>query len=134
MAYVSKEKKAKIAEALKAVMPKDWKYSLAVRHHSTIVLTIRSAPVDLVAEAFEAERRHYLLKDEAAKVPSYMSVNHYNAARAYGEDHIFVKIAAALNTDNYDRSDSQSDYFDVGHYVDINIGKWDKPFIVTAAA
>lgn len=107
---------------------------MAVRHHSTIVLTIRSAPVDLIEEAFEAERRNYMFKDETAKKPSHMAVNHYAAERNYGEDHIFTKIAAAMNTDNYDRSDSQSDYFDVGHYVDINIGKWDKPFIVTAAA
>jgi phenolic acid decarboxylase len=44
MAYVNQEKKAKI---LKKVMPKGWKYSLAVRNHSTIVCTIKSAPVDL---------------------------------------------------------------------------------------
>lgn len=30
MAYMDQEKKAKIAAALKKVMPKDWKYSLSV--------------------------------------------------------------------------------------------------------
>jgi hypothetical protein len=29
---------------------------------------------------------------------------------------------------NHDRSDIQSDYFDVGWYVDINIGRWNKPY------
>lgn len=37
----------------------------------------------------------------------------------------------ALNTDNYDNSDVQTGYFDVGHYVELRIGRWDKPFQVT---
>lgn len=49
MAYMSQEKKAKIAAKLKQVIPHDWKYSLAVHHHSTIILRISAAPVDLVA-------------------------------------------------------------------------------------
>ena len=48
MAYMNQEKKAKIAAALKTVVPKGWKYSLAVRNHSSIVMNIKSAPVDLV--------------------------------------------------------------------------------------
>jgi len=42
-------------------------------------------------------------------------------------------IIKALNLDNYDRSDSMTDYFDVGHYVNINIGRWNKPFVFTGA-
>jgi len=29
---------------------------------------------------------------------------------------------------NYDNSDSQSDYFDVNFYLNIGIGRYDKPF------
>ena len=36
----------------------------------------------------------------------------------------------ALNIDNHNRSDSQTDYFDVGHYTSINLGSWNKPFVV----
>jgi hypothetical protein len=32
------------------------------------------------------------------------------------------------SADWYDRSDSQSDYFDTAYYVDVNVGKWDKPY------
>jgi hypothetical protein len=35
-----------------------------------------------------------------------------------------------LNTGNHDNSDSQTDYFDVGWYVDVKVGKWNKPYIV----
>jgi hypothetical protein len=33
---------------------------------------------------------------------------------------------------NHDNSDIMTDYFDVGWYCDINIGKWDRPYTVTA--
>jgi hypothetical protein len=39
----------------------------------------------------------------------------------------------AMNDGNHDRSDIQTDYFDVGWYVDVNIGRWNKPYILEAA-
>lgn len=115
MAYMSQEKKAKIAVALKAIMPKDWKYSLAVRHHSTIVMTIKSAPVALIEG-------------------THCDVNIYYLDRQFEGNTLalFEKIKSALNIDNFDESDSMSDYFHVGHYVDLNIGRWDKAFKNTA--
>ena len=29
----------------------------------------------------------------------------------------------------YDKSDAMVDYFDTAYYVDINIGKWNKPYV-----
>ena len=124
MAYVDQEKKAKIAAALKLVVPKGWKYSLAVRHHSTIVMTIASAPFDLIG-AF---------KLEGDKKPTYMSVNEYHYRSHLNDEcvaDVFEKIVEALNIDNFNNSDIMTDYFHVGHYVDINIGRWNKPFEVT---
>lgn len=120
MAYVNKEKKAKIREALKLVIPKSWKWSLAVRHHSSIVLNIRSAPVDLIKESSDLGKH---VND------GYFSPNEFYIEDAFSESkELFLKILDALNTDNFDKSDIQSDYFHVGHYVDINIGRFDKPF------
>lgn len=128
MAYVNQEKKAKIAANLKKVVPAGWKYSLAVRHHSTIVMTISQAPFDLIG-AFKANE-HFDPKKQ-----TYVWVNNYHF-RSHIEDEcvadIFEAIFAALNTDNWNRSDIVSDYFDVGHYVDLQIGRWDKPFVCTA--
>ena len=31
----------------------------------------------------------------------------------------------------YDKSDAMVDYFDTAYYVDINIGKWNKPYVFT---
>jgi hypothetical protein len=115
---MSQEKKAKIAKLLKDVVPKGWKYSLKVDHYSTIVMNIRSAPVNLLSE----------YKDDR----TYLSVNPYYPENSFSGKRLetFRKILAVLNTDNYDRSEPQCDYFDVGHYVKINIGQWNKPFEV----
>lgn len=127
MAYVGKEKKAKIVAALKGAVPKGWKYSLAVRHHAAIVLTIYSAPFDLIG-AFKTTRYF------DPKTAKHTTVNPYHY-RDHFEDEVvtevFAKILDALNLDNHDNSDIQTDYFDVGHYVDINIGNWERPFGIT---
>jgi hypothetical protein len=121
MAYMNQEKKRAINEELKKVVPKGWKYSLSVRNHSSIVMTISKADVDLVGLS------HY---PDDRKAYRYLDLNIYHLHNAYDGEllEIFEKIKAALNLDNYDNSDSQSDYFDVGHYVDIKVGAYDKPF------
>lgn len=132
MAYVNQEKKAKIAEALKLVMPKGWKYTLAVRHHSTIVLTIASAPIDILAERARvcASRKGMKLEHER----EHVNLNVYHLDAAFDGELLttFKAIKAALDTGNHDRSDLMSDLFDVGHYVEINVGRWNKSFEVRA--
>lgn len=129
MAYMSQEKKSKIAAALKSVVPTSWKYSLAVRNHSTIVMTVASAPFDLLAAfkpAFGCD-----------KPPTYLSVNTHHIGTHCQDEclaEVLQKIADALNLDNHDNSDLMTDYFDVGHYVELTIGRWDKPFVFTAPA
>jgi hypothetical protein len=39
-----------------------------------------------------------------------------------------TEVHTAMMQGNHDRSDAQSDYFDVGWYVDLNIGKWNRPY------
>jgi hypothetical protein len=125
MAYMSQETKKAIAAELKKVMPKGWKYSVAVRDHSTIALTIASAPVDLIA--LVSANRQNPVRD------GYVQLNHYYLADEFKGDAemiaLFEKIYATLKgPDFFDNSDSQRDHFDVSHYIRINIGKWDKPF------
>lgn len=43
----------------------------------------------------------------------------------------FLKKAfAVLNNGNHDNSDISTDYFDVGWYVNVRIGEWNKPYIL----
>lgn len=128
MAFVDQAKKSRIAANLKKVVPAGWKYSLAVRNHSTIVMTIASAPFELL-KAFKAS--DYFNPQTATHVD--VNVYHYDK---WIEDQcvaeVMGQIVDALNTDNHDNSDLMTDYFDVGHYVDLNIGRWNKPFVCTA--
>jgi hypothetical protein len=139
MAFVSKEKKAKIAAALKIALKNSGiKYSLAVRHHSTIVMTIKSGPIDFIKNYLDQKDYSNMMlspKELDTVTPHLTNINvntyHYKTHFTGPASEILGKIIDCLNLDNYDRSDSQSDYYDVGHYVDVNIGRWDKPYVLT---
>lgn len=144
MAYVDQAKKAKIAAALKNVVPKDWKYTLRIRHHSEIIMTIRKSPIDFIAIAASRLRQDienkgldltdpYLkqyLSDLEEKKVNFLTYNIYYLENHFSGEllELMRNIVDCLNTDNYDRSDSQIDYFDVGHYVTLQVGEFDKPY------
>lgn len=127
MAYMNQEKKAVIAAEVKKVIPSSWKWSLAVHHHSTLILTISAAPVDLIREHLPSE---YINPDK----DHYLQLNEFHLEHAYKGEllAIFTRIKDAMNTGNWDKSDIMTDYFNVGHYVNIHVGKWNKPFQVLA--
>ncbi len=133
MAYIAQEGKAKIVAALKAVMPAGWKYSVAIRHHSEVVLTISQAPLDLIAEINaknleEAQRKgnnFYRVQD------GYCQINHFYLENGFAGQALEVMEAAKqalYSADYYDDSDSQIDYFNCAYYVSMQVGKWNKPF------
>jgi hypothetical protein len=101
-------------------------YSVSVRHHSTIVLTISKGAVDF----FEDTTDEYTLKKR------HIQVNEYTIEKNYSGVAREVLLAAkkALNEGNFDDSDIMTDYFHVGWYVDINVGRWDKPYDFTGEA
>ena len=137
MAYMSQEKKKEIAANLKKVMPHGWKYSLGVNHHSTIVLTISEAPIDLIAEFNDVCRRNFNNRgNDFQPARESIQINEFYLDRQFEGKRLeqMQAIKAVLNTGNHDRSDSQTDYFDVGWYVSINFGRWNKPFKVTGQA
>jgi hypothetical protein len=134
MAFMNQEKKAKIAAALKAVMPAGWKYSLSVHHHSQIIMTITQAPVDLIAQINEKNKAAAEFHgDHFYPIEGHAQLNHLFLDKAFKDPEVLKVMEAAKtalhSADFYDRSDSQSDYFDVAYYVHMQIGKWDKPFV-----
>jgi hypothetical protein len=116
MAYMSQEKKKVIATALKVALKSfpTLKYTLAVQNHSTLVVTIKSGP-----ESLDVEKKGY------KQVNEYYIDNHFQGESAT----ILKAIKAASDSLNHNRSDVQSDYFDVGHYLSIRIGDYDKSFV-----
>ena len=122
MAYVSQDKKAALAPAIKAVLKKyGMKGTIAVQHHSTLVVNLKSGKLDL------------------AKGEKYVQVNPYWAdkwAEEAGEKKIarFYRelFSAMKGPEFFDESDSMTDYFHCSHYIDVNVGKWNKPYELTA--
>ena len=139
MAYMSQEKKAKIAPVVKSILKKfGVKGSLSVRHHSTLVLNLKSGPIDFVENFIETDNKvlhgnkmsqdqiDYIRKNQSVDVNPYWFKEHFS-----GKALSFLKeVFTAMNEGNHDRSDIQSDYFDVGWYVDVNIGKWNAPYVL----
>lgn len=136
MAYMNQERKAKISAALKPVLAKyGIKGSLSVRNHSSIVLTVKSGAIDFIGNVNRVcGNNHYQVSRGFTPVKDYTDVNPYWFHDHFdGEAKEFLTEAfrALKSADWYDRSDAMTDYFDTAYYVDINIGRWNKPYIFT---
>ena len=135
MAYFDQKKKALIAPKIKALCKQyNVKASLSVRSHLSVVLNIKSGPIDFIGNLNETRNADpYQCQEGPSNAKGSIQVNPYHFQNHFtGKSKEFLtKALAILNTNNHDRSDIMSDYFDVGHYVDVNIGQWDKPYLVT---
>ena len=123
MAYVSQELKARIAPRVKAICAKyGVKGTLSVKHHSTLVLSLKSGKIDF----FESINRI-----RAREEKTCIDVNVYHYKNSFdGKAMAFLsEVITALNDGNWDKSEIQTDYFNVGWYVGVKIGQWDKPYI-----
>lgn len=134
MAYMNQDRKATLAPAIKQILKRyGIKGSIAVRNRMTLVLNIKSGTLDFIKdynETVSAQPGGFRLGSPAT---NYLDINPYWYQEHFSNKVIrtFLKeIFAAMNVGNHDRSDIQTDYFDVGWYVDVNIGKWNKPYIL----
>lgn len=135
MAYMNQEKKAKIAPKVKAICKKyGVKASLAVRHHSTLVLNIKSSKIDFIGNYMEmaAKRADPSATWNTNKESTNLDVNPYWYHEHFSGKALkfFSELFPAMNAGNHDNSDIQTDYFDVGFYVSVHVGQWNKPYIL----
>jgi hypothetical protein len=133
MAYISQERKAQIAPVVRAICKRyGIKASLAINNHRTLVLNISQGDIDFVYNFNKtcSSQHHFVAQGWKPVTSGSLSVNPYHFQKHFsGRALDFLKeVYAAMMVGNHDRSDIQSDYFDVGWYVDINIGKWNKPY------
>ncbi len=129
MAYMSQERKASIAPAVKKILQKyGVKGSLAVRHHSTLTLNIKSGKIDFIKNFNETADR--LAGNRFTPAVGSIDVNPYWYHEHFSgvAKKFLQEIIQAMNAGNHDRSDTQTDYFDVGWYIDVNIGRWNRPY------
>ena len=121
MAYISTEQVKEMRNELKVLFPAKagWKLSLTRQHYSSVRCEILTAPIELRLDSTRTNE----------------SVNHYYIDSRYDGNNdaatkVLTTISNVLNLNNYDNSDAMTDYFDCGHYVNMSIGAWDKPFQV----
>ena len=139
MAYMSQERKQQIAPAIKAILKKyGVKGTLVVHHHSTLVLKVKSGKIDFIENYIETDKKKpyakymsqdqidYIRKNNMVDVNPYWFHEHFSGKAK----NFLTEIFQAMNNGNHDNSDIQTDYFDVGWYVDVNIGKWNKPYVL----
>jgi hypothetical protein len=136
MAYMNQERKAKITKMLKPILAKyKVKGSLSVRNHSTIVLTLKSGSIDFIGNSnkvcgndfYQVQRGFKPTTTGYDQVNPYWFQDHYDGdAKAF----LTEAFKALKSADWYDESNAMIDYFNIAYYVDINIGKWDAPYIV----
>jgi hypothetical protein len=124
MAYMNQQMKATIAKNLKPVLKKfGVKGTLSVSNHSTIVLTLKSGKIDFFADYGDSEDARKFGID----VNPYWFHEHFTGT----SKQFLTEAFNALKSANwYDKSDIQVDYFNTAYYFRINVGKWNKPYIM----
>jgi len=136
MAYMSQQHKQELAPTIKAILKKyNLNGSLAVRDHSTLVLTIKSGKIDFIDNYYNTMKERPIKHGNPVTTrENYLQVNTYWVDKNFtGEAKKCLEelIAAMKGPKFFDHSDAMIDYFHVSHHIDINIGKWNKPYIVT---
>lgn len=122
MAYITKEDVKAIRLELKAAFPK-MKFAVRKEHYTSVCVSILKGPASLDSLLVGNEHRN-------------MGLNHFYPGN-YGEHKGLVeKISEIMHnapgraggTVYFDESDSMTDYFHTAFYVNMEIGKWNKPF------
>ena len=124
MAYVSQADKAELAPAIKAVLKKyNMQGSISVRHHSSLVVTVKSGNIDFSDYMREG--------DDYIQVNEYWIHEHYTGV---ARDFLTELLAAMKGPKYFCEDDSMTDYFHRSHYTNINIGaSWNKPYVFMGA-
>ena len=112
MPYLPKEKTAEIRKELKATFP-EFKFSIRTRDAMALDIAVMHGPID-----FDEE---------------YMDVNHYYIDRHFeGEAEKFLTAVKEIACSGVYEEVYDGDYGSIpSYYVNISVGKWDRPYKVT---
>jgi len=121
-----KEIATDIRTSLKKEFP-DCKFSVRTEYYSmgqALHVSLMSAPFAVFPEASNprnyAQLNEYTIqRDDDCNNGSYLTPEGRALASC---------MIAIANRDNWNRSDSQTDYYDVNYALHANIGQWNKPF------
>lgn len=123
MAYISTEEVKEIRNNIKKLFPskEGWKLSVTRRHHSEVSVIFLEAPINLDPKGLG----HYQINDMWIE-------EHYSEEPTLKEAFTKAKNAITNVKVNEDRNfgDMGADYANYNYFIDLAVGKWNKPFQV----
>ena len=136
MAYVSQEVISKARIALKALNKQyGVKSTLSGKGSSSLKLTIAEGSIDFVKNYCETVKANCTLRDvesiiEWVKREEHISVNQYYLDSSFSGIALeyLEKAKAIMYVEHWDESDVMTDYFHCSFYIDMQIGRWNKPY------
>lgn len=132
MAYINADQVKSIRMALKQAFP-EYKFSVTKEHHSSVNVTVTKGP------AFEIQKVWNRGQEQTVDLNTDgQSINHHHT-HWYGDyQNFFDRIVTIIKTAPFvagtsdrawfDESDSMTDYFHTAYYMNVSVGKWDKPY------
>tara|TARA_Y100000593_G_C4151002_1_gene257042 strand:- start:103 stop:525 length:423 start_codon:yes stop_codon:yes gene_type:complete len=140
MAYISQQEKKELAPGIKKVLKQyGLKGTIAINNYSSLVVNIKSGSLDLLGAA---QKVNDILADRfnrpRTEIGTYLQANAYRDPQDYDRidktiGQFYSDLIKAMKGDKwYNRSDMMTDYHEIAYYLDINIGRWNKPYLLTA--
>lgn len=144
MAYISKAEvqiktaQLKVLNGLYGV-----KSTFSGSNSSSLLLTISSSGIDFIGNHIEMlkiakanGRIYYPIEDsiEVLKISGYIQVNNYYLKDNFSGTALeYLESAYKIMLEgHWDKSDVQTDYFNCSWYNNIHVGRWNKPYVLTA--
>ena len=122
----------------------EYKFSVTKQHVNSLQISLLSGPVSPFAtpditkmqgEDFRFGEEYFMNNWNRVIEKGYHGVNHYyiDSSKFLTEEAkvMFKDIVKFIQSFNYDDSEAMTDYFDTNFYLNVQIGKWDRPFITT---
>ncbi len=115
-AYVSNEKMDQVKKDLKSTFP-EFKFSIRKRDLMSVNVSILSGPISLTDNPDGYEQiNQYQIKNRFKDKPEVAN--------------FLQQVHDIMDKGNHDNSDLMTDYHDVGFYTHLEIGQWDKPYVI----
>lgn len=136
MAYITQEVITKARAALKA-LNKEYgvKATLSGKGDSSLCLTIAEGSIDFISNYCETVKAKRIQHDTQQVIDwvqreQNISVNQYYLDSSFSGIALeyLEKAKAIMYVDHWDKSDIQSDYFNCAFYINMQVGRWNKPY------
>lgn len=133
MAWMDQSRKKKLVALAKVVLDKYGVKATFSTSRSSICCSIKSGAIDFIGN-YNTKLGNIALDEQyrtrRVRATGNITVNTYHIGASFDgvAEKFLTELKDALNTGNHDNSDISTDYFDVGWYLEINIGKWKKPY------